>query len=158
MKPKVYVETSVISYLASYPSRDLIVAANQQLTHVWWQTCRTEFDLYISQLVTREAGAGDKNAAQQRLALLADLPLLALDEMAFQLAERLIQAGALPTSSKEDALHIAIAATNGIDYLVTWNFKHIANAVMRAKVEYLCREADYEPPTICTPQELLAEE
>lgn len=84
MKPKVYLETSVISYLAAYPSRDLIVAANQQITHTWWHTRRTDFELYISQLVTREASTSDKQTVEQRLVLLEDVPLLALDEAAFQ--------------------------------------------------------------------------
>ncbi len=158
MKPKVYIETSIISYLAAHPSRDLIIAANQQLTHDWWDTKRPGFDLYISQLVTQEASAGDQVAAQHRLERLAEIPLLALNDEALQLAERLLNEKTLPPESTEDALHIALATTNGMDYLLTWNFKHIANAVMRSRIEHICREAGYEPPTICTPQELLAEE
>ena len=80
MKPKVYLETSVISYLASWPSRDLIVAANQQLTQEWWQVRRQDFDLFISQLVIQEASAGDEGAAQRRLQVVADIPLLTLSE------------------------------------------------------------------------------
>jgi hypothetical protein len=109
-------------------------------------------------LATDEASAGDKVATQHRLELLAGLPLLALDETGFRLAERLLQEKALPPGSKADALHIALATTNGMDYLPTWNFKHIANAAMRSRVEHLCRAVGYEPPIICTPPELLAEE
>ena len=157
MKPKIYVETSVISYLTARPSRDLIIAANQQITQEWWQVRRTEFDLYISQMVVQEASAGDPVAAQERLQVLDETPLLELTEDAATFAEQLIQQGALPPKAVEDALHIAVAALNGMDYLLTWNFKHIANATMRYRIEQLCRQMGYEPPIICTPQELLEE-
>lgn len=157
MKPKVYLETSVISYLTSRPSRDLIVAANQQLTLEWWQARRQDFDLFISQLVIQEAGTGDENAAQRRLRAVADIPLLRLSEEAVTLAEKLVQEGPMPQKAIEDALHIAVATLNSMDYLLTWNFKHIANATMRYKTEHICRLAGYEPPIICTPQELMEE-
>jgi predicted nucleic acid-binding protein len=157
MKPKVYLETSVISYLASRASRDLIVAANQQLTQEWWQVRRRDFDVYISQLVVQEAAAGDANASQQRLQAIADIPLLKLSEEAVTFAERLVKEGPIPQQAVEDALHIAVATLNGMDYLLTWNFKHIANATMRYKIERICRLAGYEPPIICTPPELLEE-
>ncbi len=158
MKSKVYLETSIVSYLASRPSRDILVAANQQVTREWWETWRNDFELYVSQLVVTEASSGDPSAAQERIRLIADVPLLRLNEAAVVLANRLIQDGSLPAQSLEDALHIAVATVNGMDYLLTWNFKHIANAVMRSKIERACRAAGYEPPTICTPQELVAEE
>lgn len=157
MKPKIYLETSVVSYLTSRPSRDLIVAANQQITQEWWQVRRIGFELYVSQLVIQEAGAGDPNAAQQRLAIIAEMPLLELDEEALFFAERLVQDGPLPQQAVEDALHIAVATLNGIDYLLTWNFKHLANATIRYKIEQICRQLGYEPPIICTPQELMEE-
>lgn len=155
MKPKVYLETSVISYFTSRPSRDLIVAANQQITQEWWQVHRQDFDLFISQLVVREAGAGDEHAAEQRLGAIADIPLLILNEEAVAFAEKLVKEGPIPRKAVEDALHIAVATFNGMDYLLTWNFKHIANATMRYKIEHICRLIGYEPPIICTPQELL---
>lgn len=155
MKSKVYVETSVISYLASRPSRDLIIAANQQITQDWWRSKRHEFDLFASQLVVNEANSGDKNAAQRRLQFLQDMPLLKLSEQAMELTEKLVNNKAVPAKVVEDALHIAVAAANGMDYLITWNFKHIANAAMRSKIEYICRVNGYEPPVICSPQELL---
>jgi len=133
MKPKVYLETSVISYLASRPSRDLIVAANQQITQEWWQVQRQDFDLFISQLVVQEASAGDKQAAERRLQAIANTPLLTLSEEAVTFAEKLVEEGAMPRKAVEDALHIAVATLNGMDYLLTWNFKHIANATMRYK-------------------------
>ena len=157
MKPKIYIETSVVSYLTARPSRDLIVAANQQITQEWWQVRRTEFDLYVSQIVVQEAGSGDPTAAQQRLQVLDEILLLELTEDAVTVAEKLVQDKALPPNAVEDALHIAVAALNGMDYLLTWNFKHLANATMRYKIEQGCRQMGYEPPIICTPQELLEE-
>ena len=155
MKPKAYVETSVISYLTAWPSRDLIIAANQQLTQDWWKLRRHEFDIYISQLVIQEAERGDEEAAKERLQALEDVPLLQLDNDALILAEQLISTNALPKEAVEDALHIAVATVNGVDFLLTWNFKHIANATMRGQIEQVCRETGYEPPVICSPQELM---
>ena len=157
MRPKIYVETSVVSYLAARPSRDLIVAANQQITQEWWQVRRPAFELYISQMVVQEAAAGDPGAAQRRLQILEEIPLLKLKEDAVTLAETLIRAGPLPDSAVEDALHIAVATLNGMDYLLTWNFKHLANATIRYQIEQICRQQGYDPPIICTPQELLEE-
>lgn len=157
MKPKIYIETSVISYLASRPSRDLIVVANQQITREWWQERRQNFDLFISQLVIQEASSGDENAAERRLQMVVDIPLLELSEEAVAFATKLIEEGPIPQKAVEDALHIAVAMINGMDYLLTWNFKHIANATMRYEIERICRMEGYEPPIICTPQELSEE-
>ena len=155
MKPKVYVETTIISYLAARPSRDLIVAGHQQITHEWWQTSRHDFALVSSQLVMREAAAGDSEAAEARLAFLAGLALLEISEEAFTLAQRLLEAKAIPQDFREDALHVAVAVVNGIEYLLTWNYKHLANAGMRSKIEATCRELGYEAVVICTPEELM---
>ena len=155
MKPKVYVETTIISYLAARPSRDLIVAGHQQITHEWWQISRHNFAVVSSQLVAREAGAGDPEAADARLAFLAGLTLLEITEEALTLAQRLLQAKAIPQDFPEDALHVAVAVVNGIEYLLTWNYKHLANAGMRSKIETTCRELGYEAVIICTPEELM---
>ena len=156
-KPKVYLETTIISYLAARPSRDLIVAANQQVTHDWWQTRSPLFDLFVSEAVVKEASGGDEGAAQQRLAEIQGVPLLTLTTDAAALAERLIKELPLPEKAITDAVHIAVAATNGMDYLLTWNCRHLANAVLRSKIEDVCREQGYEPPVICTPLELMEE-
>jgi predicted nucleic acid-binding protein len=153
MKPKVYIETSIPSYLTAWRSRDLIVAANQEITKEWWDS-REQFDLYISALVIQEAGAGNPEAAQKRLEQLDDIPELNITEEVERFAEVLIQKVPLPEKARIDALHIAVAALSGMDYLLTWNCTHIANAILRPKLEALCREFGYEPPTICTPQEL----
>jgi len=153
MKPKVYIETSIPSYLTAWRSRDLIVAANQEITKEWWDS-REQFDLYISALVIQEAGAGNPEAAQKRLEQLDDIPELNITEEVERFAEVLIQKVPLPEKARIDALHIAVAALSGMDYLLTWNCTHIANAILRPKLEAICREFGYEPPTICTPQEL----
>ena len=157
MKQKVYIETSVISYLTARPSRDLITAAHQQLTLDWWEGRRTDFDLYVSQLVVREASAGDEEAAKRRLTVIEEIPLLELNEEALTLARSLIEEGPLPERASEDALHIAVATVHGMDFLLTWNCKHIANAQMRNLITEVCRSQGYEPPITCTPEELLGE-
>ncbi|BAZ14546.1 hypothetical protein NIES4071_63900 [Calothrix sp. NIES-4071] len=155
MKAKVYIETSVISYLTSRPNRDVVIAGHQQTTRDWWENRREAFNLVASQLVIQEASAGDTIAAQERLKALSEVELLETTEEAVSLAQKMIETGILPKKAAEDALHIAIAVTNGIDYLLTWNCKHIANAVIRRQVERVCRLSGYEPVTICTPEELL---
>ena len=107
-----------------------------------------------SQFVLDEAAAGDEGAAASRLTALADVAVLEVTEDAIVLAERLITGGGLPSQARVDALHVAMAAVHGMDYLLTWNCRHIANATLRGKIEELCREAGFEPPTICTPLEL----
>ena len=158
MKPKVYVETTVVSYLAARPSRDVVIAAHQQVTRDWLEACVDRFELVASELVVQEASAGDPEAARERLDVLEAVTLLEASEEALTLARQLVQRGAVTKTSAEDALHIAIAATGGIDYLVTWNCRHIANAAMRSQIEETCRLAGYEPPIICTPEELLEAE
>lgn len=153
MAPKVYLETSVVSYLTAFPSRDIVVAAHQQITHEWW-AAKDRFELYVSEAVLAEAGAGDPAAAARRLATLADLPILAISSEAEDLGTRLVEAGILPRKAFVDALHVAAAAVNGMDFLLTWNCSHIANARVRAKVEELCRSIGLQPPIICTPEEL----
>jgi len=155
MKSKVYIETSVISYFASRPSRDLIIAANQQATQEWWRTRKKDFEIFVSQLVIQEAGAGDVEAATSRLEALENIPLLDIVDDAFRLAEKLVEQKAIPEQASEDALHIALAAVHGMEYLLTWNFKHIANATLRVNVELVCRLNGFEPPIICTPLELM---
>lgn len=150
-----YLETSVISYLVSRPSRDLVVAAHQQITRQWWEECRASFQLYVSQMVIQEAGSGDPAAAQRRLEELAGIPLLGLTDEAQALARELIVNGAVPEQAVEDALHIALATVHGIDYLLTWNCRHIANAQMRGAVTSVCALQGYDPPVICTPEELM---
>lgn len=151
----VYLESSIIGYLTSRPSRDLIAAGNQQVTHDWWRLHRTEYDLFVSEAVVAECGEGDPEAAQERLDVLGDIPILDANEDAEALAGALVRGLALPRNARVDALHIGIATVNGMDFLLTWNCTHIANAAMQHRIEAICRSAGFEPPTICTPPQLM---
>ncbi|MBK9240554.1 MAG: type II toxin-antitoxin system VapC family toxin [Acidobacteria bacterium] len=157
MKPKVYVETTVVSYLTAFPSRDLLLAAHQQVTRDWWAG-RAAFSLFVSQFVWDEASAGAAAAAERRLAVLRELPFLDLTNETTTLAAELLRLGGVPQAAKIDALHIAVAAAHGMDYLVSWNCTHIANATMRGRIETICRAAGFIPPLICTPLELAKEQ
>ena len=155
MKPAVYLETSVLGYITSRFSRDLVTAGRQQITRDWWHTERDRYQLFVSLFVLDESEAGDPEAAAERAEVLKGVPLIEPDDKADRLADRLMREVPLPEKAIVDAAHIAIAAVNGMDYLLTWNFKHIANAVLRDRIEYTCRASGYKPPTICTPEELL---
>ena len=154
-KPIAYIETSVVSYLTAKQPRDVIVTAYQEVTREWWSTALGTLELVASELVRTEAGAGDERAARARLKALESVTLIDTTEDAEYLTRRLLDQGAVPRQAAADAAHIAIAVTNGVDFLVTWNFRHIANAAMRSQIEQVCRDAGFEPPVICTPNELM---
>jgi predicted nucleic acid-binding protein len=158
MAALVYLETSIISYLTAWPSRDVIVAGRQRLTHEWWLRRRTSFEVVVSELVHLECADGDPVAAARRADFLADLRSLETSAEAERLALALLEGAALPSKARADALHIAIAATQGVSYLLTWNSAHIANAEKRPLVEAVCRRTGYEAPILCTPDELMGEE
>jgi len=153
----VYLETSIISYLVARPSRDIVTAAHQQITLEWWTLHRKEFDLFVSELVIREAEAGDPDAAQRRMEVLAGIRSLVLTEDARSLAHALIAGGALPEKAAADALHVAVATVQGAEYLLTWNCQHIANARVRVRIDRVCRERGLAPPVLCTPEELMGD-
>jgi predicted nucleic acid-binding protein len=157
MKPKVYLETTIISYLTAWRSPQLVMAANQETTRSWWDGERHNFELFISEAVVLEASAGDPLAAQRRLAALQDLTELPITDEARDLARELVDKTPLPAKAQIDALHIATATVNGMDYLLTWNCRHIANATHRTAMSEICVSAGYVMPVICTPLELLAE-
>jgi len=138
-------------------SRDLIVAGHQQITQEWWNTRSRDFNIYVSQLVVREAGGGDPDAAQRRLSALADIRSLETNQQVVDLANMLVLERALPATSAEDGVHIAVASVHEMDYLLTWNCKHIANAEIRKAIDTVCRNAGYSAPSICTPEELLGD-
>ncbi len=154
MKSSVYLETSVVSYFANRDSRDVIVLAQQQITREWWRDAAPSFELFVSDLVIAEISQGDSQAASARMAAVGQIPVLGLDADAEALAARLLQVAALPKKAEDDALHIAVAAVNGMEFLLTWNCTHIANARTREIINMCCRNAGYEPPVICTPAEL----
>jgi predicted nucleic acid-binding protein len=155
IKETVYVETTVIGYLTSRPRQDVMVTGHQEATREWWRTASDRFDLFVSQLVVQECSAGDEQAAQERLDAIEGFTLLPTTVDAEHLAAALIGGNAVPETHPEDALHVALAAVHGIEYLVTWNFRHIANASVRAAIERICRDAGHEPPIICTLEELM---
>lgn len=157
MARTVYLEASIISYLVARPSRDLVTAARQELTREWWGRRRALVDLYVSEAVVAEAGAGDSGAAARRLAILADVPLLEITPEVTRLARALAKALQLPQRAAADALHVATAACHGIEFLPTWNSTHIANAELRPTIEEVSRSSGYTPPILCTPDELMGD-
>lgn len=155
MVERVYIETTVVSYLTAGPSRDLIVAGHQQITQDCWDNRRGDYELCVSQLVIQEAGDGDPQAAQERLDVLATMTMLEINEEAIELAEELVHAGAMPAKAGNDALHIAVAALHRVPYLLTWNCRHMANATLRVQIESVCASKGFKAPIICTPEEMM---
>ena len=139
-KPRVYVETSVVSYLTARPARDIVIAGRQQSTRDWWAGTKERFELVISELVREEAAVGDRDAAQSRLAAISPLPVIGATPEVARLARALVDAKAVPERAGQDAVYIAIAAVHRVPFLVTWNFRHIANAVARPRIEAVCRD------------------
>jgi hypothetical protein len=154
VKPSVYIESSVISYLAAHPSRDVVVAGRQAITHDWWANHRQRFELRISALVEEEIVRGDEEAAARRQTFLSGIPSLAISDAAIELSELLLSEGAVPEGSENDALHIGIAAAQGADFLLTWNFRHINNAETKATIARLIESRGLVCPQLCSPEEL----
>lgn len=155
MKPTVYLETTIASYLTARPSRELVVAAHQEFTVEWWKRHRDRFSLFVSALVLHEAGQGDPDAAARRLAELRGIAILDVNDEARELVRRIVESGLLPANAIEDAFHVAIATLHGMDYLLTWNCRHIANAEIIRGLDELCEELGYKLPTLCTPEQLM---
>lgn len=151
----VYIETSVISYLTARPSPALVAAAHQQVTREWWDHHRHRFDQFISQLVLEEAARGDPDAAARRLTAIEGLAVLEATQSAAKLVDLLISDGALPSIARDDATHVAIAAVHHIDYLLTWNCRHIDNAEAKPMIRSVCAVHGFVCPEICTPEELM---
>ena len=154
MKPTIYIESSVISYLASRPSRDVIIAGRQAISHDWWEIHRHRFDLRISVLVEEEISKGDPEAAKYRIEIISGIPSLLISDESVKIADLLIKKGAIPKGSEEDALHIGIATAQGADYLLTWNFKHINNAETKMLIVEIVESFGYKCPLLCSPEEL----
>jgi hypothetical protein len=155
MSETIYIETSIFGYLTARSTKNLILAANIEVTRDWWESFRSTFTLYISQVVLDEVMEGDAEMAAKRIEVLQGLPLLELSEAAQELAKQFLARSNLPPKASEDAAHIAIATVHGMDYLLTWNCKHIANAKIQKKLSEICLDFEYELPTICTPYELV---
>jgi PIN domain len=159
MKLRVYLETSVISYLTSRPALDVITAGHQATTFKWWEGQRSNYELFVSQFVIDEASIGDPIAAASRMASLAGIPRLNVQRPEIALIARaLLAQRALPQKAFVDALHIAVSAVSGVDILLTWNFKHIANGAMMKHIERVCVENGYGCPKLLTPLQLLGDD
>lgn len=155
MEKRVYVETTVVSYLTAKPSRDIMIASHQEATRELWPELLTKYDAYISALVFEEAKRGDPDQAKMRLAAIEPFPLLDIDDEARSLAENFIAKKAIPAEYPEDALHIALAAVNGIDVLITWNFAHLNNPFTRKMIRQIVEGEGFVCPEICSPEELM---
>ena len=154
MKSRVYIETTVISYLTAWRSPQLVMAAHQEATRQWWDEERSNFDIFVSEAVIEEASAGDLTAAQKRLAAIQGIPELQINNEVRDLAKALLESGQLPPKASLDALHIATATVNGMDFLLTWNCRHIANATLQKSLRAVCEGLDLMLPILCTPIEL----
>ena len=157
MTETVYIETSIIGYLSARSSNNLILMANVEATREWWDNRRSQFALYISQVVLDEVARGDSAIAARRLEILCDFPLLEVDQAVQNLAAQFLRQSNLPLKAADDALHIAVATVYGLDYLLTWNCKHIANAQIQKKLAQISLNSGYELPIICTSYELMGE-
>lgn len=155
MSETVYIETSILGYLTARPSRDIVMAANIEVTREWWDTRRSDFQLYSSQAVVKETSQGDAAIASQRLEILRSFSLLDLNQSVLDLVEQFLERSNLPTKADVDAVHIAAATVHGMDYLLTWNCKHIANAQIQRKLAEISFDCGHELPILCTPYELL---
>jgi predicted nucleic acid-binding protein len=154
VKPSVYIETTIVSYLTCWPSRNVVRLSHEMLTREWWPKVPAQFDLYTSELVHQEASAGDPTAAAARIKALDGIPLLGITPEVVELATDLAAALALPDRARADAVHVAVSAVHGMAFLATWNCRHLANATFADKIERACRARGYEPPRICTPEQL----
>jgi hypothetical protein len=157
MKKSVYLETTIISYLTARKPKDLIQAARQEVTKQWWEKRRHDFELFVSQVVAREANAGDPDAAARRPEVIGTIRMLDITEETVRLAATLIDRAALPAKATDDAMHVALSAVHGIDFLLTWNCTHLANAELKGTIENVVSNAGFRAPVICTPDELLGE-
>jgi predicted nucleic acid-binding protein len=155
MSETLYIETSILGYLTARSTKNLILAANIEVTKDWWEYRRSAFTMYISQAVLNEVAQGDIEIAVQRMELLRGVPLLELNQAVRDLASQFLTRSNLPPKADIDAIHIAAATVHGLDYLLTWNCKHIANAQIQRKLAEISFDCGYELPILCTPYELL---
>jgi hypothetical protein len=157
-KPKVYLESSVISFYANRRSKDLVVAAYQEISADWWENELHKYQPYVSQFVLEEISRGDSRAAQNRMDAIKTFPLLELPEEVFDLAQRYLKEIQIPRKAQLDAFHISAAVVNGMGYILSWNFHHIANVFVKQKIQRINESLGVETPIICTPEELIENE
>ena len=157
MKESVYLETTVVSYYTSRPSRDIIIIAHQEITREWWPRALKRYDIFISEIVVEEANSGDSEAAKRRLLELKDFSHLELNSKVEDMSKIYMERLEIPEKSFRDALHLAVASVHNIDYLVTWNCKHLANGEIIKKLLKVNENFDVHTPVICSPDELMEE-
>ena len=155
MKPRVYIETSVVSYLTARLSRDVMVLSNQLATRAWWVNAEERYSLVTSELVIWEARQGHPEAASRRIDALDHVPLLEVSDAADTLSRKLVSQHAMPSTALHDATHVSLAVVNGVEFLATWNSRHIANPMTILRINAVCRDAGYEPVIVCTPSQLM---
>jgi hypothetical protein len=153
----VYIESSILGYLTGRPTNNLRAAAWQELTFIWWQTQKPHFNLVTSPLVIAEIGRGDASAAQRRLDAIKDIPQLEMTDEITRLTTVFLKEGALPEKATDDAMHVAFAVYHQVDYLLTWNCRHIDNAEKKPIIRRVCEANGYACPEICTPIELMGD-
>ena len=154
-KPTVYIETTIPSLLTAWPSGEVEIAAQQMLTRQWWEQRRADFEVFVSPAVLDEAARGDIEAARARLAAIAGLPILAATDEVEALTRRILTTGLIPPRATRDAAHIAFASVYGMDFLLTWNCRHIHNAMIARRLERVCASLGFILPVLCTPRELM---
>jgi len=154
---RIYIETTIPSYLTARRSKDIIAAGEQETTIEWWADHRPRFELFTSEVVLQEAAKRDPTAAAQRIAVLDGLSILPVTDPAYDLAHLFIARRVIPTKVLDDAFHIAIATVHGMDFVLTWNCKHIANAEISRRLDLICQEAGYRMPSLCTPKQLMGD-
>lgn len=152
---RVYIETTIPSYLTSWPSPEIVHAGHQISTRDWWSNHRTKYELFTSLVTHQEAAAGDPDAVNRRMEALESIPMLAVTPDCESVARAILAAGLLPAKAGRDALHIAVATIHGMHVILNWNIRHIANAHVRQELRDLVDTLGYTLPIICTPEELL---
>jgi len=157
MKEKVYIETTIPSYLTALPSREIVALARQQITRDWWESKRHLYDLFVSDIVVSESARGSENAAVRRISAIEGIERLPLNDTALSLASKILKMIQLPSRASDDAIHIAIATVHQMDYIITWNFRHLANPHNFKSLREICRDSGYTLPEICTPEELIGD-
>ena len=155
---RIYVESTIPSYVVARPARDLLQAARQQLTRDWWDLQREQHELFTSQVVLDEIAEGEAAMAKQRLDLMSGITVACATEDVEILTQSILDSGVLPPDADRDAAHIALATVHEMDILLSWNCRHIANAFIQAKLRKVAEAAGFTLPVICTPEELLENE
>ncbi|NCC62747.1 MAG: PIN domain-containing protein [Verrucomicrobiae bacterium] len=157
MKRTIYIETSVISYYTAKPSDNIRINGHQLATYEFWEIL-PQYNVYISDTVIEESSRGDEEKVQERLFAIRKFSILEIDSKTQELAKKLVNTGTIPEKCPEDALHISVAATYSIGFVLTWNFKHINNPFMMRNITDVVTNAGYQMPIICSPEEFLEAE